>query len=341
MRRRSLFFTGPRAVMLREEPMDAPAPDEVAVRTRCSAISAGTEMLIYRGQAPAEMSADASIEALDGGLTFPLKYGYSVVGEVYATGAEVSDEWKGRRVFAFHPHESDFTTRPEALLPLPDHLSDETAVFLPNAETAVNFVMDGRPMIGETVCVFGQGVVGLLTTALLARFPLEQLVALDRHEQRRSKARAFGAGRALSPEERRTGLQEQREGHGDGVDLCYELTGKPAVLNDAIDAAGYHGRIVVGSWYGAKKAPIDLGGRFHRERLRIVSSQVSTIAPSFRGRWTKERRLQTALDVLAEVPVDRLITHRFAFDEAEEAFAQLDRHPDQTLQVVLTYGAGN
>ena len=56
-----------------------------------------------------------------------------------------------------------------------------------------------------------------------------------------------------------------------GFDLIYELSGAPAALNDAIAAAAFDGRIVVGSWYGAKPATLDLGRRFHRGRVRLIS----------------------------------------------------------------------
>ncbi|MCZ7668829.1 MAG: hypothetical protein M5U34_17320 [Chloroflexi bacterium] len=146
-------------------------PDEILVQTAVSAISPGTEMLLYRGQMPSDMALDDTITALDGVITYPLKYGYAAVGQVVENGQGCCDGVARRFVFAFNPHESHFITKPGDMLPLPDGMEPETAVFLPNMETAVSFVMDGRPVIGERVAVFGQGVVGLLTTSLLAQFP--------------------------------------------------------------------------------------------------------------------------------------------------------------------------
>jgi threonine dehydrogenase-like Zn-dependent dehydrogenase len=101
--------------------------------------------------------------------------------------------------------------------------------------------------------------------------------------------------------------------------------------------AGFDGRIVVGSWYGTKKAPLDLGGRFHRQRIRLVSSQVSTIRPGLSGRWTKTRRLQVALEQLGEVQPERWITQRFPVERAQQAYQLIDQNPEEAIQVLLTY----
>ncbi len=182
-----------------EEKIPAPESGEVLVRASVSAISPGTEMLVYRGEFPQDISTNSSISELASQFTYPLKYGYCLVGEVLEAGKGVDRSWIGRRVFVFHPHQSLFLARPSELIPVPEDLSDEQAVLLPNTETAVNFVMDGKPVIGERVLVLGQGVVGLLTAALLARFPLECLVTLDRFPLRRNASRQVGAHHSLDP----------------------------------------------------------------------------------------------------------------------------------------------
>ena len=128
-----------------------------------------------------------------------MKYGYSAVGRVLDTGKDVDPEWKDRLVMAFNPHESHFLADPERLMPFPEDIRPEDGVFLPNMETAVNFLMDGKPLIGEDVAVFGQGIVGLLTTCLLARIPLSSLVALDRFPMRRRASQEAGASVCLDP----------------------------------------------------------------------------------------------------------------------------------------------
>ena len=341
MRRRSLYFRGDRRVEVRRETIAAPAEGQLLVGAICSGISSGTELLFFRGEVPEKMLADASIPALQESTGFPLRYGYALAGEVLAAGSTSLEAWVGRKVFAFHPHESHFLATPDQLHPIPSGITPENAVLLPNMETAVNLLLDGRPLLGERVLVLGQGIVGLLATFLLARYPLAALVTADGDSARRNISRMLGAQSSLDPKQLSDPAAaifppEAAEGGG-AADLIFELSGNPAALNLALARAGYDSRVVIGSWYGSKSAELDLGGRFHRNRIRLVSSQVSTLAPARRGRWDHARRLQLAWEMLALLPAAELITHHFPLEAAGEAYRMLDENPGEALQVVLTY----
>ncbi|HZD56793.1 MAG TPA: zinc-binding alcohol dehydrogenase [Anaerolineales bacterium] len=341
MKRRYLSFDAPRQISIREEQIPAPKPGQVQVQTVLSGISPGTEMLVYRGEILRDLPVDESISALSGEFAYPLQYGYSAVGRVVGTGAEVDPGWMGQEVFALQPHASHFNVRPQELQMLPQDLAMEDAVFLPNMETAVNLVMDGAPLIGEQVAVFGQGIVGLLTCALLARFPLAGLVTLDRYASRRELSLKLGAQASLDPDDPQVFEQVRAHLHDPGADpgadLIFELSGVPAALDQAIAVAGFSGRVVVGSWYGSKRADLDLGGHFHRARLHLVSSQVSTLAPELSGRWDKQRRFRVAWEALRQIRPARFITQRFPFGRATEAYQLLDQNPGEAIQVVLAY----
>lgn len=330
----AVWFTAPYQVEIRAAGLPAPGPHEALVETLCSAISSGTELLVYRGQFPPGLAVDATLGALAGAFAYPVRYGYAAVGRVAAVGPGGDPAWLGQLVFAFQPHASAFIAPVADLLPVPAGLSPEAAVFLPTMETAVNFLLDGAPLLGEQVVVVGQGVVGLLTTALLARFPLAGLLTVDRFPLRREWSRRLGATLSVAPEaDLRAALGAEAETAG--ADLVYELSGAPAALDEAIAAAGFAGRIVVGSWYGQKRHAVDLGGRFHRGRLRLISSQVSTLTPELQARWTKARRLAAAWQMLALIQPEQLITHRFPLAQAAPAYALLDSRPAEALQVIL------
>ncbi len=340
MYRKSLYFLAPGIVETRQEQLADPGPEQVLVRTILSGISPGTEMLLYRGQFPNQLGLDENIESLTGKAAYPLKYGYAAIGEIIDTGETVSPEWIGRRVFSFQPHVSHFLTETHLLQIVPDGLTVEEAVFLPNMETAVNFVMDGAPMIGENIIIFGQGIVGLLTTALLAQYPISNLTTIDHYPLRRQISLDLGADSSHEPSEFVPGhgaFQDPQKKDRQGVDLVYELTGDPKVLNQAIEVCGLNGRIIIGSWYGKKQAMVDLGGWFHRSRIKMISSQVSSINPEFSGRWGKERRFQVAWDMIAQLDTAKLITHRFPLEKAEDAYRLLDQNPGEAIQVVFTY----
>ena len=332
--RKSVYFVRPYQVEVRCEPLPEPGVNQVVVQTAVSAISAGTELLFYRGQVPAGMSVDASIKGMSESVQYPLTYGYCNAGKVIATGSNVDPAWLNRRVFAFHPHTSAFVAEPATLLPIPDSLSYEQSVFLPNMETAINFVMDARPLVGERVLIFGLGVVGLLTLHLLRQFPLGQLIATDVYAKRKAIAAAWGIDALFAPE-------EANHYQDFDPDLILELSSNPAALTSAIQLAGYGTRILVGSWYGDKIASLPLGGKFHRNRLQIISSQVSTLDGQFSNRWTKARRLESAWSHLHTLPTNDLITHRLPISAASDAYHLLDTQPDQALQILLTYEPTN
>ena len=272
---------------------------------------------------------------------FRLKYGYANVGEVVQIGPGVSADWLKRRVFSFHPHESAYLTPPQDLIPIPDGIAWEDAVFLPNMETAVNLVMDGAPLVGETAAVFGLGIVGLLVLSILSQMPLSLRIAMDPIGFRRKAARSW-AQRSRSTRARQLFCDQalkaaEKVGSRGGVDLAFECSGAPQALDQAVQLTGYHGRIVIGSWYGQKTVALNLGGKFHRSRIQMISSQVSSVAPGLTGRWTKARRFRTAWDMIARLHPARWITHRYPIAQADEAYRRIDTYPAELIQVVFEY----
>jgi threonine dehydrogenase-like Zn-dependent dehydrogenase len=359
-RRQSLYFVAPGEVELRTEPIPEPSADQLLVRTQVSAISPGTELLVYNGNVPSDLAADMNLDSLSGSLSYPLQYGYATVGVVEAVGETVDSEWLGRRVFAFQPHESHFCATLDELFAVPDEISSELATLLPTVETAITLVLDGEPKLGEQAIVFGQGLVGLVTTALLGQFPLTELVTVDYSADRREQSRRFGATASVRPEEigdvlalpsdsqsstsnsqsstsNSQSAAESTTTQPPGTDLTYELSGNPKALDTAISATGYDGRIIVGSWYGTKPTELDLGGRFHRSRISLTSSQVSTLDPPLRGRWDRGRRMDLAWQQLADLELSELLTDRFSIDEAPAAYEALSEGPDGMLGTLFSY----
>lgn len=324
----TLYFTGPEDVEVRTEPIPDPGRDEVLVRTECSSVSPGTELLVYRDELPSEMAVDGVIDALDGTFSYPLQYGYAAVGRVTAVGEAVDETWLDRRVFAFNPHESHFIAEPESLIPTT--LSRERALLIPNVETAVNFVMDARPRVGARVVVFGQGPVGLLTTAILAEFPLSELLTVDYYENRRALSESLGADRSVAPAAVPDAIKEP-------PDVAFELSGNPDALDAAIGVTGYAGQVIVGSWYGKKDVTLDLGESYHRSHIRVRSSQVSQIDSDHADRWDKGRRMAFVRSWLAEHDPTALLTHEFDIGQADDGYRLLDDRPDEAIQIVFDY----
>lgn len=338
MKARTLFFTAPGRVEIRESELPAMKDNEVLVETQCSAISAGTEMLVHRGEFSHIVDTHDNVSS---DLKYPLAYGYACVGRITKTGKHVDKALLGKLVFGFAPHTSAFICDPSSLILAPASLPAEACSFLPNMETAVNLVQDGAPVLGERVLVLGQGVVGLLVASLLREFPLETLVTSDCHALRRNASLEIGVDDSFDPEVLDENSNNSNNKHqfayAQNFDLTFELSGSPSALNDAITLTAFSGRIVIGSWYGEKKAAIDLGGAFHRSRIQLISSQVSTVAPALSGRWDKARRFEVAWEALRRIQPQKWITHRFPIEEADEAYRLIDENLQETIQVILNY----
>jgi NADPH:quinone reductase-like Zn-dependent oxidoreductase len=338
LKRSALYFSNPREVQVREERVPGLTTGQLLVKSLLSAISPGTELLVYHQEVPDDVSVDQNIRSLPGSFSFPMKYGYSIVGKVIAAAKGVEESWLDKTVFAFHPHESLFAAFPEELMILPDGVSQEDAVFFPNMETAVSLVMDGQPLIGERALVIGQGIVGLLTTCLLGKYPLERLITIDRYEIRRINSLLCGASASFDADGKRGAEQIKFSSQVvDGFDLVFELSGNPEALDQAIALTGFDGRIIVGSWYGKKTSDLNLGGRFHRSRIKLISSQVSSLAPGLTGRWNKERRSAIVWQMIKEVRPSRFISRRMSIGQAPQAYRLLDNAPDKVLQITLSY----
>lgn len=306
-------FAGPRWVRIAAVGLPEPGPDEVMVSTRFSGISSGTELLAYRGEIDPGLALDEHIGSLGGTFAYPFRYGYACVGE-----AEQGP------VFAFHPHQDRFVARRDQLVPLRTGTDLRQATLFPLVETALQISLDAGPVLGEDVVVLGLGAVGALTAALLRRAGA-RVVGVDPLPWRRETAGLLGVD-AVGPAEAPR-----------GVPLVVEATGRPEALAGALDLLAHEGTALVASWYGTKVAALPLGGAFHRRRLAIRSTQVSTIPAALAGRWTLERRRAVAAGLLAELPLAAVATHTFPAAAAADAFAALDRGEEGLLHAALCY----
>lgn len=319
---RRLVFLGPRTVAAEDFEAEQPGPGEVRIRTLTSAISAGTEGLLWKGTWPEGMALDAAWSPEHGSAAYPVRFGYAAVGLVEALGPGVDAVWEGRMVFSFTGHQSRTTLALDRLIPLPAGMAAEDAVFLASLETALALVQDAAPVAGELVGVWGLGTIGALTAALAGRS--FQVQAWDSLPFRRELAASFATAEIAKPEPR-------------SCDVVLEVTGQASALDEALSAVRFSGRVVLGSLYPEGPVPVTLGGEFHRSRIELVSSQVSTLSPVLSGRWTKARRWKTAVDLAALLRPSKLVTHRFGLDQAGLAYSQACDRPQNGLQVLFTY----
>jgi 2-desacetyl-2-hydroxyethyl bacteriochlorophyllide A dehydrogenase len=329
MQARAVHFVAPRRVELREVELPEVSEGHILVATEWSGISSGTELLAYRGEVDPDLPLDETLGALAGTFTYPFRYGYSAVGRVVQPAAPFQ---QGQRVFAFHPHQDRFVADAREVVAV-DGLDPRAATLYPMVETALQVCLDASPRLGETVVVVGLGAVGILVAALLARSGAVVLGS-DPEPARQAAARAFGV-RAIDPDDVPEAVAAETGRRG--ADLVVEASGNPQALAGSLGLLAHEGTAVICSWYGTKPVSLPLGAAFHRRRLALRSTQVSTLPAALTARWDRRRRAELAWRLARELPLAVLATHAFAFERAAEAFACADRKEDGLIHAALRY----
>lgn len=319
----ALWYIGPGKAEIRAEPIAPPAPGEVRVRALASALSRGTERLVFAGRVPESEFERMRAPFMSGAFPFPVKYGYAMVGRVEAGPADLKD----RVVFALYPHQTVFNLPAENIVPLPAGLPPERAVLAANMETALNATWDCQPGPADRIAVVGAGVLGLLVARLCAGIPGTQVTVVDINPARAAIAKQLGAA-FTTPDAAPA-----------DCDIVIHTSASAAGLATALRLAGDEATVLELSWFGADKVKIPLGDVFHSRRLKLISSQVGKIAPSHRPRWDYRRRLTAALDLLNDPVLDALIAPPVGFADlpgklsdilnpASGVLCQLIRYPD-------------
>ena len=295
---------------IRSAPLPPLADGQVLVRTVFSGVSAGTELLAYRGQLDPEMAVDETIGALGGTFRYPFQYGYSCVGHVEESRSDVA---VGDLVFAFHPHQDRFVADAgDVVVAAADRA--RVATLLPFVETALQ--LDPRCRAGARGDRRRErrSVSSACSTSCCCTGPVRDVIAVEPRRWRRELARGLGAT-AVAPEDVDAALDAA--GRPDGVALVVEVSGNPEALPDALRLLAHEGTALVGSWYGRRDVVLPLGDRFHRRRLTIRSSQVSTIPAGLSARWDRTGGAGApSSELMATLPLDVLATHTVHFDDA-------------------------
>jgi NADPH:quinone reductase-like Zn-dependent oxidoreductase len=305
-----------------DEKLAAPGAGEVLVEAEWSAVSRGTEALVFQGRVPKSEFSRMRCPHQLGDFPAPVKYGYSSVGRV----ADGPDELRGRSVFCLYPHQTAYVVPSSAVVPLPDDVPPSRAVLAANLETAVNALWDGAPRLGDRVTVVGAGVVGSLVAYVVRHIAAVDVELVDRRVDRADIARTFGTSFATP------------ESAGGDRDLVFHASGTAEGLRTALALAGHEGVIVELSWFGDAEPSLPLGGAFHSRRLTLRGSQVGSVSPNARGRFTHRSRLELAVSLCSDPALDVLFSSESTLDELPDAMIRLSAPDSGGLCHRVRYG---
>ena len=318
----AFWLIAPGVGEIRPVTVSEPGPDEVLVRTLRSAVSRGTETMVFRGQVPASQHAAMRAPFQEGAFPGPVKYGYLNVGVV----EQGPPALQGRTVFCLYPHQTAYVVPSRSVVLVPDGVPPERAVLAGTVETAVNAVWDAAPLVGDRVTVVGAGMVGCCVARLLAGFPGICVTLVDIDPARAAVAATLGVDFALPAE-----AAGER-------DLVFHASATGAGLQQSLDLLVTEGTVIDLSWYGDADVSLSLGAAFHSRRLTIRSSQVGAVAPARRGTRTMSDRLTLALDLLRDPAFDVLLTGESPFADLPTVMAKLSDGSLPAQCQGITYG---
>lgn len=343
---RVVRFGGPRMASVVDLDDPVASPGEVLIETAFSGISAGTELTAYRGSNPYlahTWDGDRRL-FVDGVAThaYPLDgWGYEEVGRVIAAGSSGDDDLVGRWVWGAWGHRSRAVRVADYVRArvLSERDDLKTGVFAKIGAIALNAVLDADIHVGETVVVFGAGVPGQIT-AQLARLNGGRVVVADLVAARRDLALELGADAVIDPATDDVAEAVRAMTDDRGADVVIEMSGSYHALHEATRTVSYSSRVVASGFFQDGGQPLRLGEEFHHNRVAIIGSQISGVAPGLRHRWDELRMSKTVLALAADqrLALEPLITHVVPDSSAPAAFQMLDADPQDALQVVLDYG---
>lgn len=347
MGERALVLEAVRQLAFEDLPVVPLGPGEVRIRTLWSGISAGTELSQYRGTSPfMQRHWDAANrmfrETGAPSWGFPVRnLGYEEAGEVVETGSGVSRVKPGDLVFGTWGHRTmQVMAEAEAAERLlPAGADARIGLFSHIGAVALNGVHDAGIRMGDLVVVFGLGVPGQIVIQA-ARASGASVIGVDPVAGRREMAERLGADRTLDPRAAAVAEVIKGETGGRGADVCIEVSGAPAALAEAMRTVAYASRVVAMGFFQGEARGLHLGDEFHHNRIELISSQISGVAPGASHRWSKLRLWQTAVRLQHEGRLNLLplITDCVPFAEAPALFARLDAADPAVLQAVLKFG---
>ncbi|HEY9075548.1 MAG TPA: zinc-binding alcohol dehydrogenase [Anaerolineaceae bacterium] len=341
-----LVLNAPRVLSF-EETEDQPLKaGEVRVRTLFSGISAGTELTFYRGSNVYihkrwDEARRLFIPGTGSSLEYPIRnLGYEEVGEVIETGVDARDIPLGTRIYGTWNH------RTTAILPadiarqrqMPEGAEPITGIFSHIGAVALNGVHDAQIRLGDIVAIFGMGALGQIVLQAAMRSG-GKVIAIDLHESRLQAARTHGAWKTLNARTEKVAEAIKDLTGGMGADVCIEVSGAVPALNEAIRSAAYNSRVIAMGFFQGDAAGLILGDEFHHNRINLVCSQISGVAPDLQHRWNKPRLWRSVIQMQKDGWLDlkSLVTHTAPFEQAASLFQALDQAPEQVMQAVIQF----
>ena len=357
---------------LEEVPVPACQSGGVLVRTMFSAVSVGTEKMKLKNASMNylqmarskpeqvkqvlntlhQLGPVATYRKVMNKLDSMTPLGYSCAGEVIEVGRNVPNIKVGDLVACAgggYANHAEINYVPKNLVvKIPAGVDPESASFATIGAIAMHGFRRAELQIGETVAVIGLGLIGQILVQIIVASGCRAF-GFDIDESKNKIALENGAIWTARAE---LGIAEnvvQMSG-GYGVDAVILATGTrsnvPVEFSSAI--ARDRTRVVdIGitkmdiPWepYYMKEMEVRMSRSYGPGRYDHIYEEEGVDYPIGYVRWTEQRNMEAILSLLQQKKIDfqQLITHRFAFKDAEQAYARIAQGEDDFLGVTFFY----
>jgi 2-desacetyl-2-hydroxyethyl bacteriochlorophyllide A dehydrogenase len=330
----TIVFTKPQEVVLEDREIPSPKEGEVLIKTIRSLISIGTELTILSGKFPPD-SAWANYGK------FPFLPGYSNVGRVVDVGKGVGREWIGKKVASYAPHSAFVLSSIEHLRVIDREVSDEEVAFFCLSEICLNGVRRGDVRLGESVGIYGLGLLGQLTARFCWLAGARPVIGIDIAKERLERFPKKAGFFSLNPEEEAVREKVSELTKGRMVDVVFEVTGNPHLIPREFEILRRQGRFVVLSSPWGPTPSFDFHDLCNSPSYTIIGAHNSSHPqyPTLDNPWTQKRHFELFLDLLynGDLDVKSLITHRISYEEAPEFYLSLLQDRSKALGVVIEW----
>lgn len=327
----SVVFTEPGQVVVEDLPIPEPASGQLLLRTSKSMISPGTELTMLSGDCPPE-SVWARLSE------YPLRPGYISISEVVDAGEGVDKSWVGRRVANFSPHGRYAATPLSMCFAIPEGVEDESACLFVFALIAMNGIRRASLAWGESVAIYGMGLVGQLASRFCVLAGARPTFAIDLSDRRLALAGDGVIPINPSRQDVRGSVEEANSGRL--VDVVFEVTGNADLFPTEMNVLRPVGRFVVIS-SPRKATNFNFHDLCNGPSYTIIGAHnwshpehATSLNP-----WTMARHVELFFDLIKDgrLEVGSLVTHRVSGLEAPSMYRMLREDASSSLGVVLDW----
>jgi len=329
----TVVFKGARDVAVEELPVPRPAKHEVLIRTHCSLVSIGTELSVL----DAEDSNGLTWRSMQ---QFPFHPGYANVGTIVDAGKDVEHLQIGQRVVSWGRHGAYVVIDADRCWPVTRDVSDEEASFLILFHVAMNGIRRSKLVVGESVAIFGLGIIGQLTAQLCLHAGARPVIGIDAADQRANLLRELAGACSIVAGQENVIDQVSRWTRRRMVDVVFELTGNAELIPQECAVLRDQGRLVIVSSPRSKVA-FDFHDDCNRRSLSIIGahnwSHPEHATPE--SPWTMARHAELFFDLIADgdLNVASMITHRLPIEAASTLYSQLLCDRSTALGAILKF----